>query len=262
MKRIFKILLFVCFLVFISCKQQESSSISAISMPEKNKNTDNLDSKRKIIKNGEIHFESDNIAQTRKIIFENVKELDGYISDDRVANEENKVEYHITIRVPSSNFDLLLNKISENAENIDSKNVSATDVTEEFIDIEARIKTKKELEFRYKELLLQAKKVEELLAIEKELGTLRSDIESIEGRLKFINNNIELSTLTIVFYDHNTSSFNLSDKIFDGLQNGWSIFLWLIVGLVNLWPFLIIVLMLLSFLKWRRDKKKKRSHNS
>ena len=73
--------------------------------------------------------------------------------------------------------------------------IDSQDVTEEYIDITARLKTKKELEARYLELLKKANKVEEIVSIEKEIGNLRSDIESIEGRLRYINNAVAYSTL-------------------------------------------------------------------
>jgi len=102
-------------------------------------------------------------------------------------------------------------------------------VTEEFIDIQARIKTKKELENRYKELLAKANTVEELLSIEKELGTLRTEIESIEGRLKYLQDRVSLSSLTIEYYELTTSSFRFIPKLGKSFVTGWNWFLSFIV---------------------------------
>ncbi|MDR2691715.1 MAG: DUF4349 domain-containing protein [Dysgonamonadaceae bacterium] len=109
-------------------------------------------------------------------------------------------------------FELLLDRIAQNAKKLDSKNITVSDLTEEFIDIEARIKTKKELENRYKELLKQANKVEEIVAIEKEIGNLRTDIESIEGRLKYLKDKVSYSTLNVVFYERTSSPFGFNSK--------------------------------------------------
>jgi hypothetical protein len=152
---------------------------------------------------------------------------------------------------------VLLEKIFKTAQKIESKNISALDVTEEFIDIEARIKTKKELENRYKELLKQAKKVEEILEIEREIGSLRSEIESAEGRLNYLKDRVSLSTLTVVFYEKLNSSFGFTSKFGQAIQNGWTNLLWFFIGLANFWPFIIIgftIIIIYKRLKGRKSK--------
>ncbi|MBC7721089.1 MAG: DUF4349 domain-containing protein [Pedobacter sp.] len=269
MRKISKLI--ICFtalvITFSSCKQNEAESASPMALSlqkkgEKKEEKNNIQQSkeqfdRKVINEGEIHFKSGNVELTRKSLFTNVKALNGYVSEDRVSNENDKLEYHITVRVPANNFDKLLQCVSKNAVEIESKNITALDVTEEFIDIEARLKTKKELENRYILLLSRANKVEEILSVEKELGILRGDIESTEGRLKYLNSKIEFSTLTIFFYDKNDSSFNLISKVSDGLQNGWKIFLWIIVAIFNIWPFILIVIGIITIIKWKKRKNKK-----
>lgn len=210
---------------------------------------------RKIIKNGSISFQTKNLAETGEFIVKAVNDMQGYISGDNVYNSDDRITRNITIRIPAQSFDLLLQRISENAQKLDSKNIYTQDVTEEFIDIEARLKTKKELESRYRQLLTQAKSVEDILAIEKEMGTLRSDIESIEGRLKFLNNQVNFSTLSVDFYQLTKSTLNFPSKIGHALGEGWRVFLAFLVGLIRLWPF-ILILVALSFVVIRYRKKK------
>jgi hypothetical protein len=134
-------------------------------------------------------------------------------------------------------------------------------VTEEFIDIQARIKTKKELENRYKELLAKANTVEELLSIEKELGTLRTEIESIEGRLKYLQDRVSLSSLTIEYYELTTSSFRFIPKLGKSFVTGWNWFLSFIVGLVHMWPFIVLFVAAL-IISLRINRKKKKTKNA
>jgi len=248
-----------------SCNQnQEAAGVAADVALEKSVNADNTEvaqhipvTERKIIKEGEISFQTSNAAETKEIISRSVAELGGYISSDNVFNYNDRVEYRITIRVPSDKFDVLLEKISKTAQKIESKNISALDVTEEFIDIEARIKTKKELENRYKELLKQANKVEEILAIEREIGSLRSEIESAEGRLNYLKDRVSLSTLTVVFYEKLTSSFGFTSKFGQAIQNGWTNLLWFFIGLANFWPFIIVGFAIIIIYKRLKGKKNK-----
>jgi hypothetical protein len=221
---------------------------------------------RKIIKEGTIRFETTDIKKTREIILNSVNENKGYLANDNISNYYGgNSDYHITIRVPAENFDILLNQISNTAYRIDSKDIKALDVTEEFIDVEARIKTKLEIEQRYKELLKQAHKIDEILNIEKEIGLLRTEIEAFEGRLRYLKDKVAYSTLTITFYEQretHSSSFGFGNKFINALYDGWINILWVIIGIVNLWPFiLIITLIIITIRRIRKKHKKKTTSN-
>jgi hypothetical protein len=211
---------------------------------------------RKIIKEGEINFETININKTKSLITKTVEEVNGYISKDNINDYSNRLEYQIVIRVPSDKFDLLLKKISESIDKLDSKKIEVLDVTEEYIDIESRIKTKKELEGRYKELLKQATKVEEILSIEKEIGELRTEIESVEGRMKYLMDRISFSTLTVTYYQKTTSAFRFASKLIQAFKSGWDTFLWFLIGLTHLWTFILIgIIAVYIFIRQKRKKK-------
>lgn len=211
---------------------------------------------RKIIKRGDISFQTRSIRETTNFITSTVNELKGYISSENIYNSDNRTTQRLEIRIPATSFDELLTRISQNAKRIDSKNVQVQDITEEFIDIESRIKTKKELENRYKEILSQAKTVVEIVSIEKELGTLQTDIEAIEGRLKYLKDQVSLSTLTVEYYESVSSTLNFSSKLAQALIMGWRSFLSFIIGLVHLWPFLVIlVITLIIIFRIRRKEK-------
>jgi len=211
---------------------------------------------RKIIKQGELRFETKDINKTKSLVTLAVQELNGYIAKDAANDYSEKFEHRLTIRVPAEKFDSLLLKISENVEKLDSKSIDILDVTEEYIDVEARIKTKKELQTRYAELLRQATKVDEILNIEKEMGNLQTELESVEGRMKYLKDRIAFSTLTICYYQKTTSAFGFSSKFADGIRSGWDVFLWFIVGISNLWV-IILILFIAGYLfrLWRKKKK-------
>jgi len=211
---------------------------------------------RKIIKQGQIKFETSDVNKTKILVVQTVQELNGYISNDNAYDYSNRLEHRLTIRVPAGKFDYLLAKISENVEKLENKNIDILDVTEEFIDIEARIKTKKELQSKYTELLKKASKVDEILNIEREIGNLQTEIESVEGRMKYLKDRILFSTLTVTYYQKTTSEFGFSSEFTDGIKNGWNNFLWFIVGLSNLWVFIILAVTVVSIIRyWRRKRK-------
>ena len=217
---------------------------------------------RKVIKRGEIRFQARNIKETTNFIILNVNELKGYISSDNVYNSDDRITQRIEIRIAANYFDDLLLRISNNAKKIDFKNVQVQDVTEEYIDVVSRLKTKKELENKYIELLSKAKTVGEILSIEKELGTLRSDIESIEGRLKYLKDQISLSTLSVEYYEMTSSTLNFSSKIGQAIAMGWKFLLSFIIGLVHLWPFILIIgIVVFSIIRFNKKNKNNASQN-
>ena len=212
---------------------------------------------RKLIKEGHLAFETDNLSTTRKTIFDAVDKYQGYVSSDQEYSSPGRKSNTITIHVPADNFDKFLNDATQGVKKFDSKDVNIKDVTEEFLDIEARLKTKKELELRYLDLLKQAKNVIEILEIENQIGQLRSDIESIEGRLKYLENKVSYSTLTMTFYESIPNHIEFGEKFKNGFKNGWNNFIWFFVGLTNLWPFILIgIIFLIGILVYVRRKKK------
>ncbi len=226
-------------------------------------NTDLSQVERKLIKEGWIEFETKKVEETRERILAAVKNNGGYISSDESNNYSYRTGQTLVIRVPADKFDKLLAEATEGVKDFDNKNISVKDVTEEFLDAEARLKTKKELEQRYLDLLKKANSVSEILEIEREIGNLRSEIESIEGRLKYLRNQVSLSTLHISFYkSHPQGGTKFGGKFSEGLVNGWHGIIWFLIGLTNLWPLLLIgiiaVFLIRRAIRKGREKKVKK----
>lgn len=227
----------------------EASDASAYSAPSTqinsqpasaNQTSTSIPIERKLIKEGNIRFETNNVDETKNLITQSVTKLSGYVSSDRIAKYGENIEHQLTVRVPSANFDQMVNSLSPGIKKLEDKSINVVDVTEEFIDVEARITTKKELEKRYQELLKQAKTVQDVLNIEKESTTLRSDIEALEGRLKYLKDQVSFSTLRLTYFERKASPYSSANKFTDAIKNGWDNLLSFIFALINIWPFIII----------------------
>jgi len=118
------------------------------------------------------------------------------------------------------------------------------------------MKTKKELEQHYYDLLKQTKNVAEVLLVEEQLNTVRADIESAEGRLKYLKDKVNMSTLHLTFYETTSAPVGFFGEIGKSFVSGWKGFLYFILGIISAWP---IVLVVSGFLFWlirrRRNKK-------
>jgi hypothetical protein len=259
MKHMTKYLGLIILLAIFGCAQNSDTANIEMAKEEivapttEQKTNETVD--RKLIKEGRVEFETDNVNTTRKTIFEAVNKYKGYVSSDQEFKSTGRKSNTVIIRVPADKFDNLLSDATIGVEKFDSKEINVKDVTEEFLDIQARLKTKKELELRYIDLLKQAKNVIEILEIEKQIGQLRSDIESIEGRLKYLQDRVSFSTLTMTFYETIPNETEFGQKFKNGFRNGWDNLIWFFVVLTNIWPFILIGLGLIFGIRFYRKRK-------
>lgn len=210
---------------------------------------------RKLMKEGNIMFESENNKETYSKVTSLCMEFNAYIANENQNNFENRLEQNLTIRIPTDYFDAFVGRLEKLAVKIDNRNVTVSDVTEEFIDIEARLKTKKELESRYRDLLKQAKTVKEVIDVESQLSNVRADIESMEGRLKYLTNRVSYGTLNISFYETIGTDFGFASKFVMALSKGWDNLLTFLIGVVYAWPFVLLLIVAIYFFnKWKKKK--------
>lgn len=211
---------------------------------------------RQLIKEGNISFECENVQHTKAAVEKICKSLGAYTSSEGQDSYGEHLTYHQTIRIPAIKFDTLLFLLEKLAIKIDSKDINTRDVTDEFIDLDTRLKTKKELEDRYRDILKQARSVQEVLAVEREIGNVRSEIESMEGRLNYLKDRIALSTLTINYYQLVTSNFGFGSKFVTSLSRGWENLLSFLIGIMSLWPFMLLLGLGVGFYMRNRNYKK------
>ena len=215
---------------------------------------------KKIIHTADIRFKVEDLKKAEITIKTHVKALNGYISNENQHRYSGKLENSWTVRVPAEKFDIFLGDIEKESIYVDSKNVSAEDVTAEYVDNELRIKSKQKVFERYLELLKQAKNVQEIMAVEEQIRIIREEIESKEGRQKYLNDQVSFSTITISFYQETETSSAPEQpfyvKIWKNFVAGWISFFNMIIGLFYLIPYILLLFGLFYLLrKWWRKRK-------
>ena len=117
----------------------------------------------------------------------------------------------------------------------------------------------KKLENRYLELLSKATKVSEILEIEKELSVIREEIEAKEGQLKYLQNRVSLSTVTIEFYkkvaDADNATVSYGTKMWNAVKSGWNGISSFFIGLLHIWPFILILVAVIFIIRKKFKKK-------
>lgn len=214
-----------------------------------------VETERKLIREGSMSFQCEDVEKTKTEVEKICTQLGAYSASEGQDSYGENINYHQTIRVPAEKFDALVQSLEKLAIKVESKDISTRDVTEEFIDIETRLKTKKELESRYLEILKQARNVQEVLSVERELGNVRTEIESMEGRLNYIKNKVSFSTLNVSYYQLIESDFGFGAKFLESFGNGWKNLLSFLIGIMSLWPFILIMVGgTWLFIRWRKKK--------
>lgn len=226
---------------------------------------------RKIIRNANLTLEIASPEEAARKIAAIAESKNGFVVNSETktsgANDSSRTTVNITLRVPAAQFDSALTEIRQTAERVAQEKVSGQDVTEEFIDLEARIRTQKALEAQFLEIMKQARSVEDALEVQRQLAEVRGEIEKIEGRRKFLENQTSFSTITItlntptVFAAASTGFGSQLLKAFgDGIDAALFVVLGLVRVLLALLPLFILFgipiwLLIRHFRKkWRRAK--------
>jgi Domain of unknown function (DUF4349) len=209
---------------------------------------------RKIVRNADIQLEAAAPAEVMNTISSLADSKGGFVVETQSSSSEVKTTGHdtvlMTVRVPAAKFQETLDEIRKTGSRVIAENVKGEDVTEEFIDIEARLKSQKALEAQFVEIMKQAKSVDDALEVQRQLATVRGDIEKIEGRKKFLENQTSFSTIKIKLqtpaaFSTNSSGFmyQLGQAFSHGLDAALGFILVLITFLIAVLPFLIIIVL-------------------
>ncbi|OFX45026.1 MAG: hypothetical protein A2X13_01045 [Bacteroidetes bacterium GWC2_33_15] len=219
---------------------------------------------KKIIKDARVGIEVSDYYVFRINLDSLIVIYGGYTSNDNLYNNDEAINCDIAIRIPEKNFEKFITILEKGSEKILYKNISARDVTEEFIDIEARLKNKKDVEKRYSELLSRAKTIKDILEIEEKLRVIREEIESVEGRLNYLKSQVSYSTIDLMitqkldFKYQPSKEKNFFQLLIKSLDKGWKVFLQFTLFVFKLWPFIILILIVIYGIRWYRIKRKKK----
>jgi len=230
------------------------------------KNTAESDvNKKKIIKDGRLGMDVKNLSASKTNIDTIVRNLGGYYDNESLSNNDYATAYDLKIRIPSDKFEILIAKIESGEGEVSYKEIDARDVTEEFIDLETRLGNKQKYLIRYQELLRNAKNIKEILDIEEKIRVLEEEIESTTGRLKYLNDQVNYSTLELNISQKKAFKYtppfrqNFFEKLKQSLSRGWYGFVDFFFFLLSNWAILILLSVLIwLWMKYRKRRKSRK----
>ncbi len=238
---------------------RQAGSNPIIPLPEVNNDETN---KKKIIKDGRIVVEVANLKDAKHEIDSLLKAYDAYYANESYNDGYNELSYELAIRVPSVNFESLIADIEMGSGKLSQKEIEARDVTDQFIDLESRFESKLKYLERYRVLLKSAKTVKDILEIEEKIRSIEEEIESTQGRLKYLNDQVDYSTLRLRLTEEKDIQLRTSKqarfvlRFKHAISNGWFGFVDFFIGIIHLWPFAVVIGILYPLIRSYRRRRK------
>jgi hypothetical protein len=184
---------------------------------------------QRIIKTGYMTLLVDKILDTIPNINEVAEIYNGFTQNTNSGEFPTGEKYgYVTIRVPSENYEDAVRDIRALSIKVIDESSDSQDVTEQYTDLQSRLEVAEEEEEAYLRLLDQSGSVGDLLQVQRELSNVRVKIESLEGRIKYLENQTELSTITVTLQQEKslsvpTKPFRFESVVKDALFGAISI---------------------------------------
>ncbi len=221
---------------------------------------------RFLIKNGTLTVEAGDVRKAADALIASARAVKGYVSDSHeTVDSLGSRSVTLQVRIPADRFDASLQDIQKLGKILE-KQVTAEDVTEEFVDSQSRLRNLRRTEDRLLAHLSKTGKLSDTLLVEKELTRVRQEIEQLDGRIRFLSHRIAFSTLTVTLkekahaqglvppetFSSGKVASDASRSLIGFAQGLWTMTIWLGIWAVVWIP--AIVLMVIALRKRRTPK--------
>ena len=226
----------------VSRKVTDMPTPKGLSYYSNEKLVDGTNREKNIIKSGDIKVLADDIDKT---LLEVEKIVKKYNAETQSTYEGGKGKFrnvNLVYKVKVSDFESFFNELKDMDVELDSSSSSVNDVTNEVIDLEARLKTYRNTESQLLEMQKTAKNVTETMAVYKELTDIRYKIESVQSQLKYYSNQTDYSTVSVVVAQNNAGAM-IQDDVWRPIgifKNALRAFVHVLKGIGSLLIWLIV----------------------
>lgn len=229
---------------------EQPSDLSLIKANAVQPSVDPTGVERKIIRNAELTIESHSPEESFRKVAALAESKGGFVVTSEATQPEGAAEpgrttVSVTLRIPAAQFDPTVEEIRKVGDRILLDKRTGQDVTEEYIDLQARLQAKRALESQFLEIMKQAQKVSEALEVQRQLAEVRTEIEQVEGRKRFLESQSSLSTIQVTIRPPvqilGTTSGGFKEAFRDGIGAATAVIIVLVkVVLISL-PLLLLI---------------------
>ncbi len=219
----------------------------------------NLPTGRKLEKKASIRIVSNDISQCRKFTDSLSSRYRAYIENEVYSSRYTQL-YEITLRVPSNAVDSLISAMHGVSGKIVEKSISVVDRTYEYYDNDSRRKTQEAMLERYRAMLKNTTKISDMLEVQNRIDQIQIEMDRVQGLMNVIDHNVSYSEVKITLEQERDSVSGEEKKpgfwhdMGEAIVTGWNIIKVILVGIVAIWPLLLLGGVI--FYVWRRKRKK------
>jgi hypothetical protein len=219
---------------------------------------------KKVIKEGEITIKVTNLNVSKRRVDSLVGKYNAYYANENYYNYASSSEQDLSIKIPNQEYEKFISALESGTGEVRSKTIRAQDVTAQYVDLEIRLNNKKNYLKRYNEILKQAKTIEEILEIEEKNRVLEEEIEATEGQLKYLSDRVAYSALKLRLTEEKEwkyipeSRTKFGEELKISLSGGWYGLIDFFLFLIKIWPFWIVLALILFSIRKVRQKRKKK----
>lgn len=217
---------------------------------------------RLIVRNGDMSLVVKDVTQARDDIAQLATRLEGYVVSTAITGKDLNLRGNIVIRVPDTKFETALSELRKLSVRVNTERTSSQDVTEEYTDLQARLKNAEAAESQLLELLQRADKVDDILQVYQQLTQVRQQIEQLKGRIQYLERSSSMSLISVNLEPESSATPVVSPgwnfwEIIKAAARGFVIFGQIFITvLVWLVFFIPIWGTVLTIIYWRRRKKR------
>lgn len=208
--------------------------------------------KRKLVKTGTLEYQLSSIDSFMAALQQLFNKYNAYIENENQNTYGDQLHTNITVRVPVAHFDTCISNVQALLGTPTYKQTHVNDVTTQYVDVQARLIVRKEIEQQYIDLLKQGEDVADILYIQDELRELREGTEALESRLKALARSTSYSTLHLRLRQEIESPITFSTQMVEAFSKGWDYFLTFLIGITHIWFFIVLFISILVFIKFRK----------
>lgn len=215
---------------------------------------------RKIIRNAQVRMRVSDFAASGRTIEQAVRQAGGQIANANETKSANTIENALTVRLPAARLDAFLNAVLKESIFTETKTITAEDVTRRYVDVEARIRSKKATEETYLRLLKQARNVADVLKVEEQLARMREEREVQEAELRQLKDEVALSTVNLTYYQQTEAALRPEEpfytQIVHNFADGVRLVSNVLIGVFYFLPLGLVGALLVWFVaRWRRRRR-------
>ena len=152
---------------------------------------------RMIVRTGDMSLVVEDVPTAIEQIIELADDFGGYVVSSKKWKEGERLAGSITIRVPAEHFNDAMRALSKLAVEVTSESTSSKDVTEEYVDLSAKLHNLEATEEQLLRIMEKAETVEDILSVQRELSKTRGEIEQTKGRMQYLERTSETSLIQV-----------------------------------------------------------------